>query len=103
MRQEVGAREETEIIEKGGMVVWEIGVGEDPTNPAHVHVGIVPVHKNHADAEVNFIPENHVNVGTVLIFENRVNVGTIHVHASMLTEVQIPQRSDVPTMQLCML
>ena len=80
------------------MVVWEIGVGEDLTNPAHVHVGIVPVHKNHADAEVNFIPENHVNVGTVLIFENRVNVGTIHVHASMLTEVQIPQRSDVPTM-----
>ena len=56
LRQEIDAREETEIIEKGGMVVWEIGVGEDPTNLAHVHVGIVPIHKNHADAEVNLFP-----------------------------------------------
>ena len=72
------------------MVVWEIGVGGNPTNPAHIHAWIVHVHKNHADIEVTLIPENHVDAGTVLIFENRVDVKTVHVRAGMLIGVRIP-------------
>ena len=87
----VGAKGETKITEKEGMVVWEISVGGNPTNLAHGHAEIVPVHKNHVDP------------GTILILENRVNIGTIHVHPSMLTEVWIPQRSNGPTTQLWIL
>ena len=58
--------------------MWEIDVGGNPTNPAHVHAGIIPVHKNHVDA------------GIVLILENRVDVETIYVHAGILIGVQIP-------------
>ena len=93
------------------MVVWGIGVKGDPVNLDHVHTEIVPIHKNHDDAEVTLILEDHADAGTVLVLENRVdkvnlipknhvNDGTVHVHTSMPTEVQIPQRSDVPTTQL---
>ena len=97
------------------MVVWEVNVGGNPTNPVHVHAEIVPVHKNHADTEATLIPENHVdtgtihtpknhiNAGTVLILENRVDVMIVHVRTGMLTEVQIPQRSDGPITSLWML
>ena len=79
------------MIEKGELIVGEINMGWGPINPVPVDVGIAP------------IPKSHVNTGTVPILESRVNTGTIHIHTSMLTEVQIPQRSDVPTMLLWML
>ena len=66
------------MTEKGGMVVWEIDVGRDPTSLVPVHVGIITVHKNHVD------------VGTVLFLESHVDVGTIHIHADMPTGIQIP-------------
>ena len=66
------------MTEKGGMVVWEIDVGRDPTSLVPVHVRIITVHKNHVD------------VGTVLFLESHVDVGTIHVHVDMSTGVQIP-------------
>ena len=81
------------------MVVWEIGVGGNPTNPAHVHAGIVPVHKNHIDTEATLIPENHVDAGTALIHANHADTEvilfpkshvvdeTVCVRAGMLTEV----------------
>ena len=75
------------------MVVWEIGVGGNPTNPAHVHAGIVPVHKNHIDTEATLIPENHVDAGTVLILKNQVDIKIVHVRAGMLTKVRIPQKT----------
>ena len=77
-RQEIDAREGTKITEKERIVVWEIDVGGNPTNPVHVYAGIVPVHKNHVDAEATFIPKN------------RVDIGTVRVHAGMLTGVWIP-------------
>ena len=73
------------------MVVWEIDVGGNPTNPVHVHTGIIPVHKNLANAEATLIPKN------------RVDVGTVRVHVGMLSGVRIPQRSDGLTTQLWML
>ena len=85
------------------MVVWEISVGGNPTNPAHVHAGIVPVHKNHIDTKATLIPENHVDAGTVLILKNQVDIKTVHVRAGMLTKVRIPQKSNGHTMQLWML
>ena len=72
------------------MIVWEIDVGGNPTNPVHVHVGIILIHKNHANAEATLIPENHVDVGIVLIPENRIDIGIVHVRAGMLTGVRIP-------------
>ena len=79
------------MTSKGGMVVWEIDVGRNPTSPVTVNTGIV------------HFPKNHVDVGTVPSLESRVNAGTIHVRADMLTEVRIPQKNDSPTMQLWML
>ena len=61
--------------------MWEVNVGGNPTNPVHVHAGIVPVHKNHADTEATLIPENHVDDRTV------------HVRAGMLIGVQIPREA----------
>ena len=58
--------------------MWEINVGGNPTNPVHVHVGIIPIHKNHANAEATLIPEN------------RVDIGTVHVRVGMLIGVRIP-------------
>ena len=78
MKQEVGAREGTEITEKGGTIVWEIEVGRDPTSPVPVNPGTVP------------FPENHVDAGIAPILESRINAGTVHVHANMPTEVRIP-------------
>ena len=69
------------------MVVGEIGVGGNPTNPAGVDVGNIPVHKNRTNAEVAFILENHVDARTVHILENCVDVGTVHVRTGMLTGV----------------
>ena len=76
------------MIEKGGLVVREIDVGRDSINPVPVHAGIVP------------IPESHIDAGTIPNPESRVKNETIHIHASMLTEVQTPQRGDSPTMPL---
>ena len=59
----------------------------------HINAGTILILENHSEIEVTLIPENHVDVET----------GTVHVHASMLTGVRIPQRSDVPTTQLWML
>ena len=72
--------------------MWEIvvGGGGKPTNPAHIHAGIVHVHKNHADTEITLIPKNHVDARTVLILENQVDVKTVHVRTSMLIGVRIP-------------
>ena len=81
------------------MVVWEIDVGKDPTILVPGHAGIVPVHKNHTDAGATPIPENHIDAGIVLILGSRVDVGTDHVHAGILTEVQIPRGATV--LQCC--
>ena len=90
------------MIEKGGMVVWEINVGRDPTSLVPAYAGIVPVHKNHIDARaipilenhVNartvHIPENHIDTGTIPILESRVDARTVHIHADMPTGVRIP-------------
>ena len=83
-------REGTEMIEKKGKIVWGIDVGGDPTSLALVHVGIIPIHKNHADVGATPIPENHIDAGTVLILGSRIEVGSVHIHAGMLTRVQIP-------------
>ena len=78
-----------------------IDVGRDPTSPVPIHAGIVPihknhvdvgttpVHKNHVDAGTVPIPENHVVIATIPILKSRVDVETIHIHADMLTGVQI--------------
>ena len=78
------------MTEKGGMVVWEIDVGRDPTSLVPVHVRIITVHKNHVDVGTVPIPKNYIGVGTVPILESRVDVGIVHVHADMPTEVWIP-------------
>ena len=81
----------------------------NPVNLAHANAETIT--ENPADARVTLILEDHADAGTVLVLENRVdkvnlipknhvNDGTVHVHTSMPTEVQIPQRSDVPTTQL---
>ena len=85
MRQEIGAREWTEITKKEGMVVWGIDVEGNPVKPTHVHSGIVPVHENHVDAGIVLILENHVDAEVTLILENHVDVRTVHVRAGMLT------------------
>ena len=78
------------MTEKEGKIVWGIDVGRDPTSLVLVHVGIVPIHKNHADVGATPIPENHIIARTVLILGSRIDVGSTHVHAGMLTGVQIP-------------
>ena len=90
------------MTEKGGMVVWEINVGRDPTSPVPAYTGIIPVHKNHIDARAILIlenhvdagtvhiPENHVDTGTIPILESRVDTRTIHIHADMPIGVRIP-------------
>ena len=88
------------MTKKGGMVVWEIDVGRNPTSPAPVHVRIVPIHKNHVDTRTIHTPKNKVDAGTVPILESRINIGTVHVHADMPIGVRIPQRSNGPTMPL---
>ena len=81
----------------------------NPVNLAHANAETIT--ENPVDARVTLILEDHADAGTVLVLENRVdkvnlipknhvNDGTVHVHTSMPTEVQIPQRSDVPTTQL---
>ena len=103
------------MIEKGGLVVREIDVGRDSINPVPVHAGIVPIRKNHVNARTVPILENYVDARTVPILEShddtrivpnlesRVNARIVHDHADMSTEVQIPQRSNDPTMLLWML
>ena len=59
-----------------GLIVGETDMGQSPISPVPVDAGIVP------------IPES------------RVKNETIHIHASMLTEVQTPQRGNSPTMPL---
>jgi len=71
--------------------VWEIEVGRDPAS-------LVPINTE----TVHFL-ENHVDVGTAPILESRVNAGIVHIHVDMLTENQIPRRSDDPTTLLWML
>ena len=81
----------------------------NPVNLAHANAETIT--ENPVNARVTLILEDHADAGTVLVLENRVdkvnlipknhvNDGTVHVHTSMPTEVQIPQRSDVPTTQL---
>ena len=62
-------------------------VGVAPILEDHVNTGTVLVLENHAD-KVTFIPKNHVDDETV------------HVRTGILTEVQIPQKSNVLTTQL---
>ena len=71
-----------------GLIVGETDMGQSPISPVLVDAGIVP------------IPESHVDAGIVPNPESRVKNETIHIHASMLTEVQTPQRGDSPTMPL---
>ena len=90
------------MTEEGGMVVWEINVGRDPTSPVPAYAGIIPVHKNHIDARAIPILENHVDAGTIHIPENHVDTGTIpilescvdtrtvHIHVDMPIGVWIP-------------
>ena len=81
----------------------------NPVNLACVNAEIIP--KSPANERVVLILEDHVDVGTVLILENHVDkvaltpedhadVETIHVCTNILTGVQIPQKSIVPTTQL---
>ena len=89
--------------------MWGTVMEGNPVNLAHVHTKIVP--ENHADARVAPILEDHVDVEAVLVLENHVDEitlipenhvddGIVHVRTGMLTGVQIPQNSDVPTTQL---
>ena len=91
------------MIEKGGLVVREIDVGRDSINPVPVHAGIVPIRKNHVDARTVPILESHDDTRTFPNLESCVNARTVHDHMYMPTEVQIPQRSNGPTMLLWML
>ena len=78
------------MTEEGGMVVWEINVGRDPTSPVPTYAGIIPVHKNHIDARAIPILENHVDTGTIPILESRVDTRTVHIHVDMPIGVWIP-------------
>ena len=89
--------------------MWGIVMEGNPVNLAHTNVETVP--KNLADIGVDLILEDHADVGTVLVLKNRVDKVTlipknhvgdeiVHVRTGMLTGVQIPQRSNVPTTQL---
>ena len=81
----------------------------NPVNLAYANVETIP--KSLVDAGVALILKDHTNAGTVLALENRVDKvtfilenhadeGTVHIHTGMLTGVQIPRKSNVPTMQL---
>lgn len=83
--------------------MWGTVMEGNPVNPTHVHADarVAPIPKDHIDAGAVLALEDHVNKVT-LILENHVDDKTIHVCMGMLTEVQIPQRSDVPTTHLWM-
>ena len=81
----------------------------NPTNLAQANTETVP--KNPTDVGVALVLEDHDDARTVLVLENRVDKVTIipenhagdwtvHVRISMLTGVQIPQKSNIPTTQL---
>ena len=74
----------------------ETAIEGNPVNLAYINGGTVP--KNHTDAGTVLVFENHIDEVT-LIPKNHVDDETIHVRTGMLTEVQIPQKSDVPTTQ----
>ena len=57
-----------------------------------------PVNLAHANAET--ITENPADARVTLILEDHADDETIHVRTGMLTGVQIPQKSNVPTTQL---
>ena len=89
--------------------MWATVMEGNPVNLACVNAEIIP--KSPANERVVLILEDHVDVGTVLILENHVDkvaltpedhadVETIHVCTNILTGVQIPQKSIVPTTQL---
>ena len=66
-------------------------------NLAHFNAKTVP--ENSADAGVTPIFKDHANKVT-LIPGSHVDDEIVHVCMGMLTRVHIPQRSDVPIMQL---
>ena len=89
--------------------MWGTVMEGNPVNLACVNAEIIP--KSPANARVVLILEDHVDVGTVLILENHVDKvaltpedhaddETIHVRINILTGVQIPQKSIIPTTQL---
>ena len=91
------------------MIMWGTVMEGNPVNPSRVNAKTIP--KSPTDARVILILEDHANAGTVLVIKNRVDKftlipedhaddETIHVRTSMLTGVQSPQKSNVPTTQL---
>ena len=78
MRQEVGTKEETEMTEKGKLIVGEINMGRGPISLVPVDIGTVCGHGSPVDIE------------TIPILESHVDTGTVHANVSMLTGVQIP-------------
>ena len=92
------------------MIMWGTVMDGNLVNLAHVNAetvpenhadaGIAPIPKDHVDAGTVLTLESHVDAGTILALENHVNDKTVHVHTGMLTRVQTPQRSDIPTTQL---
>ena len=89
--------------------MWGTVMEGNPVNPARVNAETIP--KSPTDTGVILILEDHADAGTVLVIENRVDKvtlipedhaddETIHVRTGMLTGVQIPQKSNVPTTQL---
>ena len=91
------------------MIMWGTVMEGNPVNPARVNAKTIP--KSPADTGVILILEDHADAGTVLVIENRVDKvtlipedhaddETIHVRTGMLTGVQIPHKSNVPTTQL---
>ena len=88
------------------MIMWGTVMEGNPVNLARVNAETIP--KSLVDAGVVLILEDHADVGIVLVLENRVDKvthipedhadnETVHIRTGMLTGVQIPQKSNVPT------
>ena len=86
--------------------MWGTVMEGNLVNLAHANVETVA--KSLADVGVVLILEDHADVGIVLVLENRVDKvthipedhadnETVHIRTGMLTGVQIPQKSNVPT------
>ena len=91
------------------MIMWGTVMEGNPVNLACVNAEIIP--NSPANTRVVLILEDHVDARTVLILENHIDKvaltpedhadnETIHIRINILTGVQIPQKSIIPTTQL---